>query len=388
MAEQTYRDRWQPAQFRDIEFLTDSHDAKGGRRLVVHEFPGAEQPLVEDLGGKAWDWSLNAYFLGDSYDLEADALIGKLNQAGADWLIHPWLGRLWVRPRSWSRRDSNNENGFCTVSIEFVPGGEEPATPSRDKVDWAIYRGSVVSSAAIDDFDLLAMSADGLNAFVSTVQGGLEYVRQAISFATLPLTWSQQIMGVISGVKGDIATLAAIPGHYAAALFGLTNSIGLGADDAGLADTDRPRVVSRLTALAARPAYVISGVAATDSAVRANLVAEQALQSRLFLAAAMQVALADYRTEADRDAVLSAVDTAYDALLPTLPDAVFQAVVSARVALIEAVMAQDLKPQVIKDVVSPLPSTVLAHRLQVDEDVFMARNAVRHPLFVGGRVYG
>lgn len=387
MAE-TYRDRWEPAQFRGIEFLTESHDAKGGRRLAVHEFPGAEQPLVEDLGGKAWDWSLNAYFLGDNYDLEADALIGKLNQPGADWLIHPWLGRLWVRPRSWSRRDSNHENGFCTVSIEFVPGGEEPATPSRDKVDWAIDRSAAVSSAAIDAFDLIAMSADGLNAFVATVQDRLESVRQAISFATLPLTWSQQIMGVNSGVKGDIATLVAIPGHYANAIFSLANSIGLGADEAGLADTDRPRVVSRLAALATRPAYVISGVAAIDSAVRANLAAEQALQSRLFLAAAMQVALADYRTEADRDAVLSAVDQAYDALLPTLPDAVFQAVVSARAALNEALMAQDLKPQVIKDVVSPLPSTVLAHRLQIDEAVFRARNAVRHPLFVGGRVYG
>ena len=50
MAEQSYRDRWQTAQFRNIEFLTDSHDAKGGRRLAVHEFPGAEQPLVERLG--------------------------------------------------------------------------------------------------------------------------------------------------------------------------------------------------------------------------------------------------------------------------------------------------------------------------------------------------
>jgi hypothetical protein len=51
-------------------------------------------------------------------------------------------------------------------------------------------------------------------------------------------------------------------------------------------------------------------------------------------------------------------------------------------------MAQDLKPQVIKDVVSPLPSTVLAHRLQIDEAVLIARNGVQHPLFVRGRVYG
>ncbi len=387
MAE-TYRDRWEPAQFRNIEFPTDSHDAKGGRRLVVHEFPGAEEPEVEDLGGKAKGWSINAYFLADNYDREAAALIAALNTPGADWLIHPWLGRLWVRALSWARRETNAENGYCTLGIEFVPGGKQPTAPTQDAVDTASARIGEFTDAAEADFDLLKMSADGMNSFVATVQGGLEYVRQAISFATLPLSWSQQIMGLITGVKGDMAALSAIPGNYANTLRSLTDTLGLGADYAGLADTERPRLVSRLTALAIRSAYVPTGVSATDSTVRANLAAEHALQSRLFLASAMQAALADYRSEVDRTAVLAAIDVAYDALLPMLPDAVFQAAVSARVALIVALMAQDLKPQQIRDIVSPLPSTVLAHRMQIDEAVFLARNGVRHPLFVNGRVYG
>lgn len=386
MAEQTYRDRWEIAQFRNIEFLTDSHDAKGGRRLAVHEFPGAEQPLVEDLGGKAWDWSLNAYFIGPQYDVECDGLMAELNKPGAEWLIHPWLGRIWVRPRSWSRRDSNRENGFCTLSIEFVPGGEQPDTPTQDKVDTAHAAIDGFGDAAEADFNLLAMSADGLGAFVAAVQGKLELVRQAISLAALPLTWSQQILGVVYGVKGDIATLAAVPANYANAMRSLTNAIGLGADDAGLADTDRPRLVSRLSALSARTG--LTGVAATDSAVRGNLARESALQSRLFLAVAMQVALADFRTESDRAAVLQSIDSVYEPLLPNLPDAVFQAAVSARTALIDAVMAQNLEPQQARDIVSPLPSTLLAHRFQVDEAVLIARNGVRHPLFVIGRVYG
>ena len=57
-------------------------------------------------------------------------------------------------------------------------------------------------------------------------------------------------------------------------------------------------------------------------------------------------------------------------------------------ALTEALLAQDLKPATYRDVTAPLPAIVLAHRLGVDEAVFLARNAVRHPLFVRGRVYG
>lgn len=404
MADQSYLDRWAYAAWHDLEFYTDSHDAKGGRRLAVHEFPGAEAPLVEDLGGKTWDYQLNAYFVGPNYDLEADMLIAELNTVGADWLMHPWLGLIWVRPQSWSRHESSAENGLCTLSITWVPGGEQPPTPSRDLVDTADAEIEVFADEAEADFDMQPMSADGMTAFVAAVQSKLEYVRQAISFATLPLTWANQLMNLIAGVKGDLAALAAIPGSYANAWRSLSNAIGMGADQHGFSDIDRPRLISSLCALALTSGYqssgvasirlatshdvLLTGIAATDSAVRANLQRDAELRSRLLLAAACKVALADYRSANDRDAVVNAVETVFDALLPALSDAVFQAAVTARAALIEALMSQDLKPQMIRDVVTALPSTVLAHRMQIDEDVFLARNAVRHPLFVRGRVYG
>ena len=56
--------------------------------------------------------------------------------------------------------------------------------------------------------------------------------------------------------------------------------------------------------------------------------------------------------------------------------------------MIEALLAQDLKPAMARDVTGPLPAALLAHRMGVDEAVFMARNKVRHSLFVTGRVYG
>lgn len=388
----SYQDRWQTAAWRDIEFLTDSHDAKFGRRLAVHEFPGAELPVVEDLGGQANGWSINAYFLGADYDTECDALISELNKPGADYLIHPWLGRLWVRARSWTRRETNQEQGFCTLTIEFVPGGELPPTPSQDKVDWAIYAVDGFADAAVADFDLLAMGADAVSAFTGMVQSGMALLDQAISLTALPLTYAQQLLHGSAAFTTTLTTLVAVPGSYANAFRSLTNSFGLGADASGLAAITRPRLITRLSALAvarSQPGVMTAaGVRLIDPIVLSNLRADGALQGRLLLCAAMQVALADFTTEADRDISLQAVDAAYDTLLPTLPDAVFQAAVSARTALIEAVMAQDLKPQQIRDIVSPLPSTVLAHRLQIDEAALIARNGVRHPLFVQGRVYG
>ncbi|MDD5613412.1 MAG: hypothetical protein PHF75_10255, partial [Gallionella sp.] len=101
-----------------------------------------------------------------------------------------------------------------------------------------------------------------------------------------------------------------------------------------------------------------------------------------------QLALTDYRVAADRNAALASVVGAIDAMLPAMPDAVFQAALDLRAALIAALRAQQLAPAVVRDIVQPLPATVLAHRMEVAEDVFMAANKVRHPLFVRGRVYG
>lgn len=384
----SWTDRMVRASFRGFEFLTDSHDAKSGRRLVVHEFPGAEYPLVEDLGRKAEQWRLNAYFIGPDYDLESNGLLAALAEPGADWLTHPWLGLLYVRANTWSRQDNTDKGGHCLVAIEFVPGGQT-LQPIQDKVDTAFDRSGKLADFAIADFGLELMSANGMTAFISAVHQRLEGLRQLISLAALPLTWANQVNGLIAGVKGDLATLMRQPAAYASALRGVTDALGGGADSTDLSDTARPRVVSRIARVAAAKSVIaLPGIAATDGAVRRNLRRESALRSRLLVTAAVQVAMADYRAEADRDAALASVVAALNDLLPSLPDTVFQAAVAARTSVIEALLAQELKPAALRDVTAPLPAAVLAHRLEVDETVFLARNAVRHPLFVKGRVYG
>lgn len=381
-------DRVATASFRGIEFLTDSHDAKSGRRLVVHEFPGSDVPEVEDMGGKAWDWRLTAYFIGPDYDLDRNAFLAALATPGAEWLNHPWLGMLWVRAHTWSVQESNDKGGYCAVSVEFVEGGGS-LQPTTDRVDVASKFLGDLSLASIEDFSLEAMSAGGMTAFVAMVSSKLEVLRDAIALATLPLTWASQIRTLAAGLQEDLQTLIAIPAQYATALFGMTEVIGVGSDRDDVADTDRPRLVHCIcTAATSGAGLAVTGVAATDGAVRRNLIREEALRSRLLVTAAAQIALADYRAAADRDAAMTTAVVALDALLPSLPDAVFEVAVAARAALIEALLAQDLQPAMARDVAGPLPAALLAHRMSVDEAVFMARNAVRHPLFVSGRVYG
>lgn len=399
-----WRDRMARASFRGMEFLTEGHDASGGRRLVVHEFPGAEAPLVEDLGAKAAGYKLNAYFIGPDYDLERNRFLDLLSQPGADWLQHPWLGLVWVQAQSWSVHESNDKGGFCTISLEFVPGStlvvrsSGQATDFSDRTGWSwgvapdkvdVAAASIRRTAdvAVEKFALKPLSAGGMISLVAAVHAKLEKLRTVIAMASLPLTWASQVQNLIGGIKGDLGELMAMPGQYASALRGLAQSLGLDAPAEDFPETARPRVVARLASEAV--AAVQGGASLSiDPAVRGNAATEAALRGMLLATAAAGAALADYRAEGDRDAALASVLTAIDALLPGLPDALFQAATTMRADLIDALLAQDLQPALSRDVVAALPATVLAHRLGVDEVAFVVRNQVRHPLFVRGVVHG
>lgn len=371
------------ATFNDLPFLTESHDTKGGRRLVVHEFPGSEQPDVEDLGGKADEFSLNAYFIGADYDLFRDKFLLALNTPGAVWLIHPWRGALWVRAHSWSVHESNDKGGYCTVNVSFVPGGQTQAI-LVDRTDLAI--AAIKGFGVMADLTQQAMPNSAMTQLIALVQGQLAVLDNLLAMATLPLTMLSQARHVLDGIKGDVGALLAMPGQYAAALRGLSNLLG-SADASVLPDTSRAQVVAGVVAMTRQP--ISSPDAAFISpALIINLRAEAALRSQLLLTSAAQLALADYRVAGDRDAALASVVGAIDELLPDMPDALFQAALDMRAALIDALLAQDLAPAQVRDVVHPLPATVLAHRMGVAEEVFLAVNKVRHPLFVQGRVYG
>ncbi|MCL1961394.1 MAG: DNA circularization N-terminal domain-containing protein [Desulfovibrionaceae bacterium] len=388
-----WQDRLSRARFRDFEFLTDSHEAKYGRRLAVHEYPGADVPLVEDLGEKAQEWSLSAYFIGPDYDYPRNEFLSLLAEPGPAWLTHPWLGELWVSVSGWSVSESNEKGGYCEVKIELVPGGET-RQPGLDRSGTAKAACREAAQAAVDDYALKPMSADALQGFSAAVHQRLEGLRKIISLATLPLSWASQITGVIQGIKTDLSTIAALPGAYANAMLGLAHALGLstgdGRDIGEIAPSSRAGTVGRIGKAAgdSRRAVTLAGASATDAALLANLRSEYALEQRLIAAAALDVAVADYPSEEDRDQALAAADKTVSGILYAAPDNVFQPLATARAAVIEALLAQDLRPSVSRNIAHPLPAVLIAHGLNVPEEEFLRRNAVRHPLFVSGLVHG
>ncbi|PKP89103.1 MAG: hypothetical protein CVT77_18750 [Alphaproteobacteria bacterium HGW-Alphaproteobacteria-16] len=78
---------WQKGSFRGVPFVTREHEASGGRRLVSHEFPQADLPVLEDLGKRAKLFVLDCYVLGADHIDQANRLADALEAAGAGTLI-------------------------------------------------------------------------------------------------------------------------------------------------------------------------------------------------------------------------------------------------------------------------------------------------------------
>lgn len=376
-----WRDRMQTASYRGIEFFTDSSETKGGRRVVVHEYPGGDIADSEDLGAKAWDWKLNAYFIGDDYDLKRDEFITMLStESEPAWLIHPWLGAAWVRSTEWTLTESNEKGRYCQITVDFVDAREDPDHPVPDVVDIAAADIDGFGSITEELFDLLPMSLEQVTEFVAGCQQQLEVLRRVISLSQLPLTAIGAINGLIQGVFVDIHAIMDTPGRYANAIQSLYSAVVDGSKN--VLHYDRPQLINRLTG------RQVTGSDAVDPVVRANLKSTETLHARLSTAAAADIALTDYLASDDRDAVLSTVQSAVDTLLPDMPDALFEAAEDMRATVTIALLSQDLRPTITRLIANPLPAILLAYRLQMDLDTFMARNKVRHPLFVSGEIYG
>lgn len=404
----SWQDRLVNATFRGVTFLTESHETRLGRRLVVHEFPGADLPLIEDFGAKAAEVHLTAYFIGPDYDLARDEFLLLLQKPGADQLVHPWLGSMEVRAKEWSLGESNEKNGFCTIGIDFVPAGAVIAQAQIDAVDNAAAKFESTATMAQQLLALAVMGSDAINGFIAEVSGQLDGLRTILAVATLPLTWSQQVAHLIQGIKSDFLTLLDVPDAYSAAVRGVFSVIG-GADielDAPiyiaplannavtiLPDDYRVHVIGQLCRLAvSRPIngrLLIAKPSLTSPLEpKSNLAKNDALTAIFIIAACGNLALADYADAQTRDRVLGQLLNAIDFILPALPDAIFQELAAARVALIDALMAQDLAYSRQFTIIEPMPATVLAHRLDNDEALFNAANGVRHPLFVSGGIHG
>jgi prophage DNA circulation protein len=178
--------------FRDVEFFVRRADRSSGRRTVTHEFPGRDQPMVEDLGEAARNVSLEAYVIGPDYMVQRNRLWQAFREPGPGPLVHPYWGRMTVTVVGKIRiSETTEEGGMARFTLTVVEGGEDVAPSVTPDTEAAVEQAADEAVEALTD-DLEEEW---------TVTGVIEAVRDA---AQALIDGVNGVTSVLNQVKGKV----------------------------------------------------------------------------------------------------------------------------------------------------------------------------------------
>lgn len=222
------------ASFRGIQFQVRDDTYESGRRLETHEYPGANTPMTEDLGRKAYKIQLVGFVNGKDWRKQAEKLQDALEMHGSGELVHPNGQKYTVCVESYNVHETTRifESEF---TITFVESGKQPAPTitsaltdrlasvakalnitsaiefmklSADYISDAVTTVSAVASGIVEN---LSTIVDGIQDVADTVTGAID---SAVSVAL-----------ELDDLKNNVETLLATPDKWAARVQGAVEVI-------------------------------------------------------------------------------------------------------------------------------------------------------------------
>jgi prophage DNA circulation protein len=417
-----WTDNLRPCSFRNVPCFWNEAEKVIGRRIVLHEYPKRDVPYPEDMGRAARQWSLNLYVLGpDDYQSKRDALEAAIEKPGPGILVHPTYGEISVVVLPPCRvSESTRRGGMARFSVTFVEAGSlsfqaQPSTGANvvtaaSAAQATAQQGfasrfsiadmpSFVSGSALSDLgDALTQVSTVMNTIAAPFNAVYRWALTAnalltagISLIPNPLSYANSIFGLIQNMS---TMLSPVDASGTPAIGGWQDQLNRPAS--GMTSDQVAQIRSAQIALAS-----LSPSSPAVTATTPARAAEAANQAALFalirqgalLEASQAAAASSFASRNDaiaaRDQIAALMENEALDAADAGDDATAQALDDARIAMVQDVTTRAADLPVLITVVTPrtMPAIVLAHRIYDDPSYdadLIARNKVRHPLFVAG----
>jgi prophage DNA circulation protein len=397
-----WRQSLRPASFRGVPFLVQSRSLSGGRRTTSHEYPGRDEPYVEDLGRKQRSWSVEAFVVGPDYMAARDKLLDALEKAGPGEYVDRWGIGHTVQVTELRVSERQDQGGMAVFSLSFVEAGAQALPTTR--VDTGAATRTAADAAIpsiLDDFAGLfsvrgpeRVQADAL----TQLDTALATVQRLAS--GLP---SPSVSGLSGLMPADAGKTFALLRRVSALRSGLSLSLFRPADLGSQVQSLFAGLVGLQPAGTARYAAA-KGLAAYDAAYvppagTLTTVASRTVANRLALGALVRRSALIEAARASADLPFAVHDDAVAertwlsrslAAALNAPDPVYRAMTDLRIKAVRDITARgaDLTRLAVFTPAQTLPSLYLAQRLYGDAGraaEIVARNpGLRHPGFVPG----
>lgn len=197
----TWTESLNKASFRSVPFAIYGGDARFGRRLALHEYPGRDKPYIEDMGRATRRIRMTGFLVTDSLiygggDVLAqrDALVAAVEQPGLGALMHPTLGALNVSvpAEGLSVIERWDMGRYFEISIIFIESGDR------------VFPSITSSSGSLLDKLAAALGLSSALDFVRKIIGGVTAVINAVQGV---IKFGKAIVGMVMGVIADFKVL-------------------------------------------------------------------------------------------------------------------------------------------------------------------------------------
>lgn len=385
-----------------MPFFVDAGERAGGRHTVAHEFPFSRSPAyVEDLGLRARTFNVEGYVVGSEYEAAKLRLLDALEVEGPGELVHPYLGSRRVAVSTYRVRETRNDGGTATFTIEFIETvTDAPAPVAVPSVQSAVAKISAAKLAAANAFLARAPSAV-IGADLSPVSaqvGAAMTGRMRAALLSLPL--APAALATFTRLVSPLEIIRFAQRRFPTPAFEtLTESVYLVAELERVFD-GFIAIVEQVVTSPLNPVSLVLGVGSGDFGLRPlattpTRAAERVmfdeltvLVRRLAITGAASLLLrrtfSSYEDAITaREDVLDAIDRATEAAT----DDAFPAFNDLYSALVDSVPGPQSDLPRLQSYTPPAvtPSLVIAQRVYgavTRETELVARNKVRHPGFV------
>jgi prophage DNA circulation protein len=414
----SWREQWQTGSFRGVEFCWKQSDTTVGRKTARHDYPLRDDAYIEDMGMLPREFTLECYVIGEDYTFARDALTSALEQEGPGILTHPTMGTFLACVADKVRvTESTSEGGMCRFSIPFILAEENKWYPSADvdtggavddKANTAAEasknefgdkftssgKPQFVKNDAISMTDKICSALDGLRAKFPTNVETPAFIKDlnkiknsAQSLIGAPYTLAQSIMTQVNQLRDLALTPLNLLNYAKIQTQGLLNvassivNLPMSIFNAYASLFDYGTSTSSISQTTPSRIQQAQNLDAFNALVRQAAIIEAARTSSTI----------DFSSYDEAESVKETLVDAIDTELLEASDTVYAALVDLRAAVVKDISTRgaDLSRIVSFTPAQTAPALVIAHRLYGDggrAEEIIARNKIRHPLFVPGGV--
>lgn len=381
----------QAASFRGVQFAVRAIGGTEGRRTKIHQFPGREDAVADDLGRSAPTYRYEAVVTGEDWAERYQMLLLAYRTRGPGELVTPEGYRVNVVASS-DADYSVSSVGEVVLSLSFTEVADAPM-PTWEVDQYTAIQSANASlleatkAAFVAAWRALGQRTQVIAAAVERVADSTARTAELIRTIGSPTSELREVLTALQRLQGSSSALARAPEDLT---------------DAWLAVFSPLTSIETTTALAASFAAAAAASTATSAAIAATGAPDELAAAEnaraydltlLVMAVSAHAAVVTEQTwEAydDAKAAVAAVTnetTTAELLVPIRDAPIVSGLADLRAALVSSVLvvAQQLPRLTTYTPVTTTSAAEIAQRLYQDgsrADEIVRRNGIQHPGFV------